>query len=132
MAARTPRKGGALPNAVGASSRARNPVFLGESVQRLFSMFPSGLPGAGILLVRCVTAVPLILAGLATAASATPGPLELAAAGLATLLLIGCWTPIVGAALGVTQLVLAWSHPADWRTFVHFGLLSAALALLGP
>jgi putative oxidoreductase len=101
-------------------------------VQRLFSTFPCGPPGAGLVLLRAVVAIPLIHAGLLTASLPAPVIVELVTAGAAILLLIGLWTPFAGGVIAVVGLSLAWSHPADpWR-FVHFGILGAALALLGP
>ena len=100
-------------------------------MQRLFSTFPCGLPGAGLLLLRAVVAIPLVHAGL-TASSPAPVIPELLTAGAATLLLIGLWTPLAGGLIAVVQLALALSHPADPWTFVRFGLLGAALAMLGP
>jgi hypothetical protein len=101
-------------------------------VQRLFSTFPCGPPGAGLVLLRAVAAIPLIHAGLLTASSPAPVVVELVMAGAAILLLIGLWTPVAGGLIAVTELGLAWSHPADPWTFVHFGVLGAALAMLGP
>ena len=104
----------------------------GRPVQRLFSTFPCGLPGAGLLLVRTAAAVPLVHAGLLTAASPSPVIPEVVTAGAAILLLIGFWTPLAGAVVAVAQLDLAVSHPAEPWTFVHFAALGAALAMLGP
>jgi len=101
-------------------------------VQRLFSTFPRGLPGAGLVLLRAVTAIPLVRAGLLTSSSPTPAIVELLMAAAAILLLIGLWTPIAGGLIAVAQLGLAWSHPSDPWTFLHVGALSAALAVLGP
>ena len=101
-------------------------------MQRLFSTFPCGLPGAGLMLLRAVAAIPLVHAGLLTASSPTPVIVELVTAGAAILLLIGLWTPLAGGLIAVTELGLAWSHPANPWTFVHFGVLGAALAMLGP
>jgi hypothetical protein len=60
------------------------------------------------------------------------GLLGLLAAGAALLLLVGLWTPLAGVFVAVAELGLALSHPAEPWTFVHFGTLGAALALLGP
>ena len=52
------------------------------------------------------------------------------------LLLIGLWTPIAGAVIALTQLVLLFSQPFSKQIypFVHFfvPVLSVALAMLGP
>jgi uncharacterized membrane protein YphA (DoxX/SURF4 family) len=90
------------------------------------------LPGAGLLLLRAATAIPLIYAGLRTAISPAPAPLELGAAVAALLLLIGFWTPLAGGVIAAAALGLAWSHSAHPWTFVHFAVLGAALAMLGP
>jgi hypothetical protein len=101
-------------------------------VQRLYSTFPCGFPGAGLVLLRAIVAIPLIHVGLLAAGLPSPVITELAAAGAAILLLIGLWTPIAGALIAVTQLYLAVSRPADPWTYVQFGVLGAAIALLGP
>jgi hypothetical protein len=101
-------------------------------VQRLFSTFPCGPPGAGLVLLRAVTAIPLVHAGVLTASSPTPVIIEVVLGGAAILLLVGLWTPFAGGLIAVTQLGLAFSHPSDPWTFVHFGVLGAALAMLGP
>ena len=101
-------------------------------MQRLFSMFPGGLPGAGLLLLRAAAAIPLVYAGVLATASPSPNLLEVATAGAAILLLIGLWTPVAGVLIAVAELGLAVSHPADPWTFIHFAALGAALAMLGP
>jgi uncharacterized membrane protein YphA (DoxX/SURF4 family) len=90
------------------------------------------LPGAGLLLLRAATAIPLIHAGLQTAISPTPAALELVAAVAAVLLLIGFWTPFAGGVIAAAALGLAWSHATHPWTNVHFAVLGAALAMLGP
>ena len=101
-------------------------------MQRLFSTFPGGLPGAGLVLLRVAAAIPLVHAGLLTASSPSPSIPGVVTAVGAILLLIGLWTPLAGALIVVAQLGLAIIHPAEpWR-FVHFAVLGAALAMLGP
>ncbi len=101
-------------------------------MQRLFSTFPCGLPGAGLVLLRAAAAIPLVYAGLRTIASSTPVPLEVVTAGAAVLLLIGLWTPIAGALIAVAELGLAVLHPAEPWMYVQFAAMGAALAMLGP
>lgn len=101
-------------------------------MQRLYSTFPGGLPGAGLFLLRAIVGIPLVYAGLVTVSSLAPVMLDVVTAGPAVLLLIGLWTPIAGAALAVIELYLALSHPADPWSYVHFGVLGASLAMLGP
>ena len=86
--------------------------------------------------MRLVTGFGLILEGV-TAIWGMP------AIGLATLdvllvitgllLLVGLWTPLVGALVAVIELLRAFfSHPPDTWTFILMGTLGLALALLGP
>jgi putative oxidoreductase len=58
--------------------------------------------------------------------------LQLVAAGAATFLLVGLWTPAAGVLLAVAELCLTFSHPIDpWR-HILLGALGVALAMLGP
>jgi putative oxidoreductase len=98
-------------------------------VQRLFSTFPEGWPGAGLAFLRAVAAIPPLQHGLAGLPTT---PVQLGAAGVATLLLVGLWTPVAGVLLAIAELFLVFSHPVDpWR-HILVGALGAALAMLGP
>jgi putative oxidoreductase len=117
----------------GGRGRARrDSLSVGLAVQRLFSTFPGGLPGAGLVILRVLTAVPLVHAGALTASSPSPSLVTLVASVAALLVLLGLWTPIAGAVIAVMELGLAWSHPDDPWAFLHFAVLAGALALLGP
>lgn len=104
-------------------------------MQRLFSTFPGGLPGAGLVLLRAAVAVPLMYAAVPTFSSSSTGSpalLEVVAGAAAVLLLIGLWTPPAGALVAAAQLGLAIVRPAEAWTCVHFAAMGAALAMLGP
>ena len=101
-------------------------------MQRLFSTFPCGLPGAGLLLLRAAAAIPLLYNGLLTVASPSPAILEVVSAGAAVPLLIGLWTPLAGAVVAIAELGLAVLLPAEPWMYVHFATMGAALAMLGP
>ena len=104
-------------------------------MQRLFSTFPCGLPGAGLVLLRAAAAVPLVCNGVLTVASSFPGSpdiLEMVSAGAALLLLIGLWTPLAGVLIAAAEVSLAVLNPAKPWTHVQFATMGAALALLGP
>jgi putative oxidoreductase len=106
----------------------------GPVLQRLFSTFPEGWPGAGLAFLRAITAIPVLQHGTAGLWPA-PQPLVIAqmvAAGAAALLLVGLWTPVVGVLMAVAELCLAFSHPADSWMHVLVGALGVALAMLGP
>jgi putative oxidoreductase len=102
-------------------------------VQRLFSTFPQGVPGFGLVLLRAAVAIPLVLQAVAWLLNAPPpAPLALVASGAGLLLLVGLWTPVAGVLVALAEFALALSHPVEPWTFVHFGILGAALAMLGP
>jgi putative oxidoreductase len=104
-------------------------------VQRLFSTFPEGWPGTGLLFLRAVTAIPLAQHGIAGVVMATLSPavmLQLVAAGAAALLLVGLWTPIAGVLMAVAELGLVFSRPADPSMHILLAALGASLAMLGP
>src|ERR1700680_3365823 len=108
---------------------------MGTLVQRLFSTFPEGWPGTGLLFLRAVTAIPLAQGGIAGVLMSTLSAvvmLQLAAAGAAALLLVGLWRPFVGGLMAVAELVLAFSHPADPWMHILLAALGASLAMLGP
>jgi putative oxidoreductase len=103
-------------------------------VQRLFSTFPEGWPGAGLAFLRAVAAIPPVQHGIAGLWPASQ-PLimvQLAAAGAAALLLAGLWTPVAGVLLAVVELGLAVFHPDDRWMHLLVGALGIALAMLGP
>jgi putative oxidoreductase len=108
---------------------------MGFALQRLFSMFPNGLPGAGLLLLRLVCGV-LVISGAVTTtlgASHTQAfilqPIALAAA---LLLFVGLWTPIAGLVIVLIELWLALSETRGIENSILLATLGAALALLGP
>ncbi len=104
-------------------------------MQRLFSTFPEGWPGAGLAFLRAMAAIPSVqhgIAGLLTAVPPALIDLQLVSAGAAVFLLVGLWTPVAGVLMAVAELWLTFSHPIDpWR-HILLGALGAALAMLGP
>jgi putative oxidoreductase len=104
-------------------------------LQRLFSMFPNGLPGAGLLLLRLVSSFIIITGAITTIAGAPSAPtltLQSIAILAALLLLVGLWTPIAGLAILVVELSMALSRTKDIENSVLLATLGAALAALGP
>jgi putative oxidoreductase len=104
-------------------------------VQRLYSTFPEGWPGTGLVLLRAVAAVAPVQQGV-TALLTAPFPalliLQLVAAGAAALTLVGFWTPVAGMLMAVAELSLAFSHTTDPSMHILLATLGAALAMLGP
>ena len=100
-------------------------------MQRLFSTFPDGWPGIGLVSLRAVAAIPPlqhVITGLLTALTIP----QLVAAGAAMLLLVGLWTPVAGVLMAIAELCLAFSHHTDPWMHILLGTLGAALAMLGP
>ena len=107
-------------------------------MRRLFSTFARGLPGVGLVLLRLVAGVGLIVQvvmALRAAPSVGHATVDLISGVAGLLLLIGLWTPIAGALVGIIEFLTAYvfpSNPSDLRSYVLLGTLGLALALLGP
>jgi len=108
---------------------------MGFALQRLFSMFPNGLPGAGLLLLRLVCDV-LVISGAVTTILGAPHTqsfiLQSIALAGALLLLVGLWTPIAGLVIVLIELWLALSGTTGIENSILLATLGAALAVLGP
>jgi putative oxidoreductase len=104
-------------------------------LQRLFSMFPNGWPGAALLLLRLVAGTMLTTDGV-IALRASPG-LQIAvtqsmAIGAGVLLALGLWTPVAGVLVALIELRYAFLGTAQIRTDILLGVIGLALAALGP
>jgi uncharacterized membrane protein YphA (DoxX/SURF4 family) len=104
-------------------------------MQRLFSTFADGWPGVGLLLLRALLAVLLVYSAIARLGNASPFSVILpyliaAVAGL--LLLVGLWTPVVGALVAIVELWIVISHAGDPWTPSILAVLGAILAMIGP
>ena len=112
----------------------------GPTLQRLFSTFPDGWPGHGLLLLRAGAAASLIYFGIADMAGSAEESMNVAlrivAVGGGLLLLLGLWTPIAGIAVAIDQLWIAFSphvsQPYDLWLHIMLAVLAAAVAMLGP
>ena len=98
-------------------------------------MFPNGLPGTGLLLLRLVCSV-LTIAGATRTIIAAPNLQTVVpsviAFGASLLLLAGLWTPIAGICVSVFEAWAAVSRFAGIEDAVLLAALGAALAALGP
>ena len=103
-------------------------------MQRLFSTFPEGWPGAGLAFLRVVTVIPPVQHGIAGLwpVSQPLVMVQVVAAGAAALLLACLWTPVAGVLLAMVELGLAVFHPDDRWMHMLVGALGIALAMLGP
>lgn len=105
------------------------------AVRRLFSTFAHGPPGIGLLLIRLVAgtiAIVHALGQLRAGQGSGPALFQVFFVVLGSLLILGLWTPIVGALLALSALTHAVLHAEHRWYCVVMGTLAAALALLGP
>jgi len=113
-------------------------------LQRLFSTFPAGGPGIGLLLLRLGAGVPLIYSALEDLLAA-PEPVNVTFSDVAfgmvkicagILLLLGLWTPVAGGIVALAEVGTffsqAWAKHAYPLDHMLLGVLGWALALLGP
>jgi len=105
------------------------------TLQRLFSTFANGLPGAGLMLQRLVTAIVLVFGAvthLHGASQAEAVCLLIIDAGAGTLFLVGLWTPVVGTIIAARELWSVFSGGGDpWMSFV-LAIMGGTLAMIGP
>ena len=104
-------------------------------MQRLFSIFPDGWPGRGLLLLRLVAGIFLLNDGVRELLGAPEWPAILrplleTAAGM--LFIAGLWTPMTGVLVVVVELWAMWSRTGEVRNCVALATFGAALAMLGP
>jgi uncharacterized membrane protein YphA (DoxX/SURF4 family) len=104
-------------------------------MQRLFTTFPNGWPGAALLLLRIVCASPLVLDGLST----LPGSPDSIAIGLrllgllaALLLLFGLYTPVAALIQVLLELTLTFAAPSVTALHLTRAAIGVALMGLGP
>ena len=104
-------------------------------MQRLFSTFADGWPGSGLLLLRLLAGGTLVYRGVASV-RATPhfdlAALEIVGATAGLLLLLGLWTPAVGAVVAIVETWIVMSGPGNPWTALVLAVLGASLAMIGP
>lgn len=108
-------------------------------MQRLFSTFADGWPGAGLLLLRLLTGAALIDFGISRIGEG-PGlwtvVLQMIRISAAILLLMGVFTPLAGLLAAAAQVWIAISlfssHSGDARATLALAILAIALAMIGP
>ena len=106
-------------------------------MQKLFSAFPGGWPGLGLLLLRVLVGVRLIFQTLAYA-EATHLTLSNGIAAalvliIASCLLVGFLTPISAVLTGLGAISLSLSGTFDSnQTLLNLIVLATAIGLLGP
>lgn len=97
------------------------------TLQRLFTMFPPGLPGVALVLLRIAVAIATV-----AAAPHTPHWLMVVAVLIVIALCVGCLTPIF-TSLSLGLQWLGWALLGGYPTMRLLAtLVTAALLLLGP
>ena len=99
-------------------------------VQRLFSTFADGPPGAGLLMQRLVIGAALLYCVAATPIGASAAP-QIVGALAGLLLIAGLWTPVAGVVAACAEAWIAFSSPHPLIP-VAMAVLSVTLALIGP
>jgi len=116
-----------------------------HELQRLFSTFPRGWPGVGLLLLRAVVGVTVTLQGSYYLANGdSPAVLTVILALLMIVagvsLVVGLLTPVAGVVTGLSaaSVTLGWCHPPTPNLFdaklstVLVVVVAASVVLLGP
>jgi putative oxidoreductase len=104
-------------------------------LQRLFSTFAGGWPGAGLLLQRWATGAALLyqviscLSGPTACAQIVP---QTVGAVAGAFLLFGLWTPIAGTVVATASAWSVWSSASDPRVSVILAVMGGTLAMIGP
>ena len=104
-------------------------------MQRLFSTFANGWPGAGLLLQRLLAGGALVYCGVASVTAAAHFELaapQILAAAAGILLLAGLWTPVAGVVAAIAEAWIAYSNPGNLWMPLMLAVLGASLAMIGP
>ena len=104
-------------------------------VQRLFSTFAGGWPGAGLLVQRLVIGMIVFSRGticLSDAGACSPIVPHLVGAVAGALLLVGLWTPVAGTLAAVAGSWILWSNASHPVFSIMLAVLGATLAMIGP
>jgi uncharacterized membrane protein YphA (DoxX/SURF4 family) len=102
-------------------------------VQRLFSMFPTGLPGIALLLLRMALGVNLLHGFLDVQVNLNTSWMLALLSTVAIGSCIGLLTPVTAALSALIELVI-WHFSGGAVAALHFCaiLVAVALAMLGP
>jgi putative oxidoreductase len=104
-------------------------------VQRLFSNFAGGWPGAGVLLLRVLAGGGLVYSGFREVRSArdfAEATIPTLSAAGGVLLVAGLYTPLAGIAAAALELWIAFSRTGSGWEHVRMAGLALCLAMIGP
>ena len=100
-------------------------------MQRLFSTFADGPPGAGLLMQRLLAGTALVYCVAATPNATVTAP-EVIGAMAGLLLIAGLWTPVAGVLAGCAEVWAIFSLPTHLGIHAALAVLGVTLALIGP
>ncbi len=104
-------------------------------MQRLFSTFPNGWPGYGLLTLRLTCGAPLLVMGLAKL-SGSPvysiGWFSMLSCLTGVMILAGLWTPFAASCHAILQGVMACAGGTFAATHLILALIGVSLVMLGP
>jgi len=103
----------------------------GIDVQRLFSTFADGWPGAGLLIQRLLVGAGLVYCA-AMAPVGTVSPPQVIGALAGVLLIAGMWTPVAGVVAACAEAWVAASSTPHPAIPAALAVLGVTLALIGP
>ena len=104
-------------------------------MQRMFSTFPNGWPGRGLLLLRFAAGVPLCMQCYSMVSAPSNGSvswINLAGIGASALVVAGYWTPLGAAALAMIEAWYAFGSGDVDPDHTVRALVGLSLVMLGP
>ena len=104
-------------------------------VRRLYSTFAYGAPGVGLLLLRLAAGITLVVLGIKMLLAGDrggPAAFDVASVLFGALLILGLWTPVAGAVVVIGTILMGATGSLSLPQCIFIGVVSAALALLGP
>jgi putative oxidoreductase len=107
-------------------------LYNGNILQRLFSTFADGWPGAGLLLLRLLSGGTLLYCGATSLMAATSPVLGFVGAAAGALLVAGLWTPVAGSVVVIVELWTAFVDPGNIWMPLALAVLGGSLAMIGP
>lgn len=100
-------------------------------MQRLFSSFAGGWPGAGLLAQRLLVGAALLYCLVITPVAAVAVP-QVIGALAGVLVIAGLWTPIAGVVAACAETWIALSSASHPEIPAILAVLGVSLALIGP
>ena len=104
-------------------------------MQRLFSTFAEGWPGAGLLCQWVLTSTILLYCGtshLLGTARLVPSLPYLIAAVAGAFLLLGLWTPLAGITIAAVEIWISLARPGNSLIAIVLASLGVTVAMIGP